>query len=144
MKLIPIERGGAVSAEVGRLPPEATAALQATGALYDAVGFAPPWICYVAIEDSIPVGTCGFKSPPHQDRVEIAYFTFPAFEGKGIATAMARKLLAVAKDAAPGIVVTAQTLPGRNASHRILEKHGFARVGLVEHPEDGTVLEWQK
>lgn len=61
----------------------------------------------------VAVGTCGFKSSPDQGRVEIAYFTFPDFEGRGLATAMAGELLAIA-------------------------------IGSVEHPEDGTVLEWRK
>jgi RimJ/RimL family protein N-acetyltransferase len=39
--------------------------------------------------------------------------------------------------------VAAQTLPERNASHRVLEKLGFEAVETVDHPEDGMVLEWQ-
>ena len=65
---------------------------------------------------------------------EIAYFTFPEFEGRGIATAMARELLDLAKTAEPGIVVTAQTLPQHNASTRILEKLDFARAGTAVGP----------
>jgi ribosomal-protein-alanine N-acetyltransferase len=40
-------------------------------------------------------------------------------------------------------VVTAQTLPERNASHRILGKLAFRHLGIVDHPEDGTVWEWR-
>jgi RimJ/RimL family protein N-acetyltransferase len=43
----------------------------------------------------------------------------------------------------PSVVVAAQTLPERNASHRVLEKLGFRHVETIEHPEDGTVWEWQ-
>jgi ribosomal-protein-alanine N-acetyltransferase len=143
MKLIPIERGGLVHIDQA-LPAEATDALQATAALYDAVGFASPWICYIAIQDGKPVGTCGFKSAPRDGRVEIAYFTFPAFEGRGIATKMVAGLISLAAGADPSITVAAQTIPGRGASHRVLEKHGFTCMGSVEHPEDGTVLEWQR
>ena len=53
--------------------------------LYGRVGFQPPWICYLAFEGERRVGTCGFKSPPHDNRVEIAYYTFPEDEGRGIA-----------------------------------------------------------
>lgn len=63
--------------------------------------------------------------------------------GHGIATSIARELVAVAKIAAPEITVTAQTLPERNASTRILEKLGFALRGTVVHPEDGEVWEWE-
>lgn len=104
----------------------------------------PPWICYVAVTNGRIVGTCGFKSAPVDGRVEIAYFTFPGYEEKGVATQMARHLLMIAGDAQPDLTVAAQTLPERNASHRVLEKLGFTCKGSLEHPEDGTVLEWQK
>jgi hypothetical protein len=57
---------------------------------------------------------------------------------------MAAKLLAIAGMADPAVIVAAQTLLARNASHRVLEKHAFTCIGRIEHPEDGTVLEWQK
>lgn len=144
MQLVPIERGGKVGGDVGELPPEAADVLKATDGLYDLVGFVSPWICYIATRDGVAVGTCGFKSSPDQGRVEIAYFTFPDFEGRGLATAMAAELLAIAKSTDPTVTPAAQTLPERNASHRVLEKLGFACVGPVGHPEDGTVLEWRK
>ena len=93
--------------------------------------------------DATPVGTCGFKSPPHDGRVEIAYFTFPEFEGCGFASAMAARLLAIARQHSSPIVVAAQILPERNASHKILEKLGFRHVETIDHPEDGRVWEWQ-
>ena len=35
------------------------------------------------------VGSCAFKGPPTEaGTVEIAYFTYPGFEGKGYATSM--------------------------------------------------------
>jgi len=144
MRLIPIQRGGKLEQDAGQLPSEAHGVLQATSQLYEAVGFQPPWICYMALTNDKLVGTCGFKSAPLNGRVEIAYFTFPEFEGKGVATQMARQLFSIARDAQPDIVVAAQTLPGRNASHRVLEKLGFTCKGPLQHPEDGTVLEWQK
>jgi RimJ/RimL family protein N-acetyltransferase len=117
--------------------------LQATAGLYETAGFAPPWICYLAFRDGANVGTCGFKAAPVEGRVEIAYFTFPPFEGQGIATAMASELLAIAASADPSVRVTARTLPQRNASHRVLEKLGFRSAEMVQDPEDGTVLEWR-
>jgi RimJ/RimL family protein N-acetyltransferase len=116
--------------------------IEAGGPLDAGVGFAPPWVGYIAMEDGEPVGTCGFKSAPDADSVEIAYFTFPGFEGRGIATAMTSQLLALADQAHPGVIVVAQTMVERNASHRVLEKLGFDCVGTIESPED-TVLEWQ-
>lgn len=129
---------------VARLPAEAAGVMEATVALYERVGFAPPWICYIANREGSPVGTCGFTSAPKEGRVEMAYFTFPAFEGRGIATAMAAHLVSLAAAADPSVVVIARTLLERNPSHRVLEKHGFTCIGPVEVPEDGTVLEWHK
>ena len=142
MRLVSIQRDGVLSEDLGRLPAPADDVLAATSGLYESVGYAPPWICYLAAANDKVVGTCGFKSAPRQGRVEIAYFTFPGYEGKGIATQMARQLVAIARNAEPGLVIAAQTLPGRNASHRVLEKLGFTCVGPLEHPDDGTVLEW--
>lgn len=144
MRLLPIQPGGIISEDIGRLPSAADGVLAATATLYESVGYSPPWICYVAMAGDLIVGTCGFKSPPIHGRVEIACFTFPDYEGKGVATQMARQLVSMARSADSGVIVAAQTLPARNASHRVLEKVGFSCVEKLEHPEDGTVLEWHK
>jgi RimJ/RimL family protein N-acetyltransferase len=142
MRFFSIQRNGALEEGCGALPPEAEGVLLATSQLYKSVGFQPPWICYVAVASGIVVGTCGFKTAPIDGRVEIAYFTFPGHEGRGFATQMARQLLLIARDAQRELVVAAQTLPERNASHRVLEKLGFICKGSLQHPEDGMVLEW--
>jgi RimJ/RimL family protein N-acetyltransferase len=141
--LVPIDPDGTPRGLAVPVPDAAIEAFDATRALYTTVGFQEPWICYLAVADGKPIGTCGFKSPPSDGRVEIAYFTFPDFEGRGFASAMAARLVAIARSHDSSVVVTAQTLPERNASHRILEKLGFRHVGVVDHPEDGTVWEWR-
>jgi len=140
--LLPIERGGHADVPAGTSAPELRDVLAATAGLYESAGFVPPWICYVVTRDDRIVGTCGYKGPPRDGRVEIAYFTFPPNEGAGLATAMAQALVRIASRTDPRLVVFAQTLPDRNASHRVLEKLGFERAGLVENPEDGKILEW--
>ena len=101
-----------------------------------------PWAGYLAEEDGGIVGTCAFKSPPISGAVEIAYFTFPEHEGRGVATRMARRLVELAVE--HGVAtIRAQTLPERNASTRIIEKLGFELQGTVNHPEDGEVWEWR-
>jgi [ribosomal protein S5]-alanine N-acetyltransferase len=110
--------------------------------LYRTVGFVRPWIAYLAVFDLQVVGTCAFKSPPRDGRVEIAYHTLPSFEGRGIATEMARRLIVFANSDPSSPEVFAQTLPNENASTRILSKLGFTRLGTVQHPEDGEVWEW--
>lgn len=100
-----------------------------------------PWMGYLAEECGIFVGTCAFKTPPESGEVEIAYFTFPENEGRGVATAMAQGLIDLASK--HGVRrIKAQTLPEMNASTRILEKLGFKYSGPVNHPEDGDVWEW--
>ncbi|ATS19625.1 hypothetical protein BRW62_10980 [Parathermosynechococcus lividus PCC 6715] len=143
LSLIPIERNGSPRGYTGFLPEVTQEVFRATADLYTMVGFEEPWIGYLALANGIPVGTCGFKSPPHDGCIEIAYFTFPDFENRGVASEMAAALVAIARHHRPSIVVSAQTLPERNASHRVLEKLGFQHVETLKHPEDGTVWEWQ-
>jgi RimJ/RimL family protein N-acetyltransferase len=143
VSLVPIDRDGTPRGYAGALPEVTREVFRATAELYTTVGFEEPWICYLALADDTPVGVCGFKSSPRDGRVEIAYFTFPEFEGRGFASTMAAELVAVARRHGSSIVVAAQTLPERNASHRVLEKLGFRHVETVDHPEDGTVWEWR-
>ena len=101
-----------------------------------------PWAGYLAEENGTFVGTCAFKSAPRNGKVEIAYFTFPGHEGRGVATWMAMQLVALAKH--PDVTqVTAQTLKERNASTRILEKLGFDVIGTAIDEEVGEVWEWR-
>src|SRR5437667_8287355 len=61
-----------------------------TAQFQEKVGSRPPWVGYLAQEmgGTKLVGACGFKgNPDAEGSVEIAYFTFPAYEGRGYATA---------------------------------------------------------
>ena len=142
MKLIEI-------GETGKLPDEIALddylrpIVEATVGNYRNVGFVRPWVSYVAVKEGVLVGACGFKSLPVIGRVEIAYGTMPGHEGRGIATAMARELVRISRQEDASLTVIAQTLPEENASTSILKKLGFTLTGPVEHPEDGTVWEWE-
>jgi len=125
------------------MPDMAADVISATTQLYSSVGYEPPWTGYLAFEDDTCVGACGFKSPPQNNRVEIAYFTFPAHESRGMATQMASELIRLAREKMPSVIVAAQTLPEENASTSVLTKLRFRLVGALEHPEDGQVWEWQ-
>ena len=118
-----------------------------TVALFDRTGVTgPPWGCFLAADRAaeVVVGTCGFTGPPDSEGVvEIAYFTFPSFEGQGVASAMATALVERAQSAGARRI-RAHTLPERNASTRILEKVGFARAGEVSDPEAGPVWRWER
>jgi len=142
-ELIAITESGELAKPVPSTPQVAAEIVEATTQLYRAVGYEPPWIGYLAIENDGCVGTCGFKSPPQNNRVEIAYFTLPGHESRGVATRMASELCRLALDKLPGVTVAAQTLPEENASTSVLKKLRFRLVGTVEHAEDGLVWEWQ-
>lgn len=113
-----------------------------TLAIYPALGPVFPWVGYLVEENNVFTGACAFKSPPVDDAVEIAYFTFPGFEGKGKATLMAKQLLDIAI-ARQVKTIRAYTLPEHNASTGILQKLNFVFAGTVQHPEDGEVWDWQ-
>lgn len=68
--------------------------------------------------------------------------TFPAFERRGFATAMARALERHAA-AAHEVRLLAHTLPEENASTRVLRKLGWARAGEATDPEAGPVWRWE-
>ncbi len=106
-----------------------------------------PWAGYLAVDarDRRLVGTCAFKGPPdHGGAVEIAYFTFPEYEGRGYARAMALALSDIAAEHDSVRTLRAHTLPEVNASGRILTRLGFVNLGAVIDPEDGTVWRWER
>ncbi len=141
LHLIEIEEDGNPAADVA-LTDMTRSVCEATAGLYQRVAFQRPWIGYLSEEDGQLVGMCGFKSPPQNGRVEIAYGTTPGNEGRGFATQMARQLVQMAQETEEGITVIAQTLPEEGASTAILRKLGFVMTGTVHNLEDGDVWEW--
>jgi RimJ/RimL family protein N-acetyltransferase len=108
---------------------------------------ADPWVYgfRVLLRDTgTVVGTCGFKAPPVDGVVEIAYATDPGHTGRGYATEAARALVEYAASRNEIRRVRAHTLTDAAASKRILEKCGFRYVGKTIDPEDGPVsrFEW--
>ena len=146
MKLVPIEQDGAVAIAAEDPSGSVSGVIEQTVALYRRRGFESPWIGYLAVEQGVWVGTCGFAGPVADREVEIAYFTFPGQEGRGVATRMAAELLAQTRTAAAlhGLVYIAHTLPQEGASTSILRRLGFSLLGSIVHPEDGTVWKWHR
>lgn len=143
LELVAITKDGSLSKPVKSKLPLVAEIMEATTQMYRLGKFEPPWIGYFAIENDTCVGSCGFKSPPQNNRVEIAYFTFPGHESRGVATRMASELIHLARDKMPAVTIAAQTLPEENASTSVLKKLRFHLIDSVEHPEDGLVWEWQ-
>ena len=102
-----------------------------------------PWGSYVVELDGAPVGVAAFKSAPGPSgEVEIAYRTFPTYEGRGHATGTIALLVAAAL--AGGARPIALTLPEENASNTALRRNGFVYAGEVMDPEDGLVWRWER
>lgn len=100
----------------------------------------PEWFGYLVVEGETRrmVGVCSLKGPPVEGAVEIAYFTFPGFEGRGIATEMARFLVKRASTLQDVTRIVARTAAEHNASTRILEKIGMRWAAGEE--EDGLAV----
>lgn len=116
--------------------------LKAYAEYYPKVGYHKPWIGYFVKRAEEFVGTCGFVSPPTDNRVEIAYGTFKEFEGQGVATYACGALICLARVTEPTLVITAKTAPEQNASTRILKRYGFEYSGIVQDHEIGDAWEW--
>jgi [ribosomal protein S5]-alanine N-acetyltransferase len=128
---------------IAAVPEEIVASYAANAALYQRVGFVPPWASYVAVDAGRAVGGGAFVGPPRDNRVEIAYFTLKELEGLRYASRTATELVAIARNADPGIVITAFTLRESNASTRILQRLGFRLFGDAQDSDAGDVWEWR-
>jgi ribosomal-protein-alanine N-acetyltransferase len=147
LKLVPktIEE---VHAEIEAMTPADRAELSADWlALLHASTSADEWthgFSLVLRDSDTVVGSAGFKGPPADGVVEIAYGLSPEYQGRGYATEAAEALTAYAFSSGKVRVVRAHTLPESNASTRVLTKCGFHRIGEVIDPEDGLVWRWEK
>jgi RimJ/RimL family protein N-acetyltransferase len=119
-------------------------AVDAHIALYERTGASAPWIAYLARLCATRefVGICSFKDNCRDGRVEIAYHTFPPYERRGFAKAMATQLTDLAWRHPDVIEVLAQTAPEENASTKILRGLGFRRAGAATDPDEGEVWAW--
>jgi ribosomal-protein-alanine N-acetyltransferase len=111
-------------------------------AYYEKIGFKPPWVGYFIMQQNQVVGTCGFTGKPNGGRVEIAYWTFPEFQGNGIASFACKELIVLSKNADPKVIITAKTSPEHNASTKILQRNGFEFQGIVNDDDIGVAWEW--
>ena len=107
-----------------------------------------PWTCMFSIINkatNTSVGSCGFKAPPDEfGTVEIAYGIDEPYRGCGYATEAAAALVDFAVETDGVSTVCAHTKSTTPASERILQKLGFAFVGIFEDPEDGSVNRWER
>jgi len=109
---------------------------------YQRVGYNPPWIGYYVKEDDEFIAAVGFKGPPVNGSIEIAYGVFEPYQHKGIGTEICKMLVELSLKTDQTIRITARTLPENNFSTRVLEKNNFIFAGEINDPEDGEVWEW--
>jgi ribosomal-protein-alanine N-acetyltransferase len=147
LTLVPQTREQA-RAWVERMPPHERAEVSAAWmSLLDGSAAIDPWIHGFAIVHRATghdIGRCGFKGPPIDGVVEIAYGVAEEHRGNGYATEAAAALVSYAFGDERVGVVRAHTLPEPNASTRVLTKCGFRRVGEVIDPDDGLVWRWER
>lgn len=111
---------------------------------YSQKGFELPWVAYLIVDGNEVLGTVSFTEAPINNTVEIAYWTSPEHEGKGVASFGCEALVELAENFDPLVEVIAKTAPEINASTHILQKNGFVRVGVVEDDEIGDAWLWKR
>jgi len=116
--------------------------ISATIDMYTTNGFHKPWVGYLVVDSDVIVGAAGFTGVPENNEVEISYFTFQEYEGKGYATFACRELIKIAKSHSLSVVVFAKTAPEENASTRILSNNGFVYQKVVQDHEIGDAWLW--
>ncbi len=109
---------------------------------YHKIGFHLPWVAYLIVNESQVVGSCSFTGQPKDGKVEIAYWTFKEYEGRGVASFACKELINISQKADPGVIITAKTAPENNASTRILENNNFVFTQIVQDEEIGDAWLW--
>jgi RimJ/RimL family protein N-acetyltransferase len=142
IRLVQCDRHGAPMEPLGVLPPVLQQNCQGTAALFDSIGFEPPWVGYITVDGDQPVGGCAFVGSPKAGSVEIAYYTLHEYEGRGHASHAVARLIEIARQTDPAVLLTAKTLPQDNPSTSILRRNGFNYAGETSDEDIGLAWAW--
>jgi RimJ/RimL family protein N-acetyltransferase len=111
-----------------------------------AAGQPTPWSTTFLIVNNTDfriVGGCGFKTAPHEGRVEVGYGVSPKARGMGAATEAL--LLLVQKGFDTGArEVLAEVASTNTASTRVVQKAGFSVIGARVDDDNEHVIQWIK
>ncbi|MDQ3708331.1 MAG: GNAT family N-acetyltransferase [Actinomycetota bacterium] len=109
-----------------------------------AQGSGPPeWGTHLVFDDDgALVGNGGWKGAPSEGVAEVGYAVAPARQGRGIATAVVRVLVARARAAGLRKVI-AHTLAETSPSTSVLLRCGFVKVDELVDVEDGPIWRWE-
>ncbi len=84
--------------------------------------------------DGTPIGDIGYKKPPDEHGiVEIGYYVFPPFRGKGYATEMVDGLVEWANKDKRINFVCAGVEPNNIASKQVLFNNGFKHINIKDN-----------
>jgi len=91
------------------------------------------------------VGLCGFKTPPSASgEVEIGYGVAASRRRRGYASAAVDAIIFAARHDPAIRAIVAVTAGDNQASHRVLERNGFERVGVGVRPAEGGEILWRR
>lgn len=132
------------------------------GAMFRSAEVSPVWLAELRASSDAPadpfrfgfaivdrvspamIGTVGFKGAADADGVvEIAYGVAADVRGRGLATEATAAGVQFAFGHANVRTVRAHSLASNPASIRVLEKCGFAYIGVVDDPDDGRVRRYE-
>lgn len=103
------------------------------------------WWSYLPIHkaDNMLIGLCGYKGQPAEDgMVELGYEIMGPYQNKGLATEVAKALVANAFRIEAVTTIQAHTLGAMNASTKVLTKCGFTKTDDIDGQELGTLWKW--
>ena len=109
---------------------------------YQKNGFNPPWHAYLFYVKNRAVGVCGFTGSPTNGRIEIAYYIFKAYEGRGIGSSACAAIIELFHQQKTDFTLYARTAPEPGASSSILKRNGFEFSDMVQDIEIGDAWEW--
>lgn len=98
---------------------------------------------WLIVEDGEVVGLCSITRPPREGVIDIGYGIAPSRQGRGLASAAVRDIVAWARLAPEVRVITAETGVTNRASQCVLAKAGFEQRGERIDAEDGPLLCWR-
>ncbi|MFC7421514.1 GNAT family N-acetyltransferase [Iodobacter arcticus] len=92
--------------------------------------------------DQVVLGSCGFKHPPINGRIELGYGVFPIYQRQGFATAAVGELLHRAFSSAEVSEVLAQINPDNAASIKVVQKLGFELSECLTDEDSEPLQQW--
>ncbi len=76
--------------------------------------------------------------------MELAYFAFPLFEGRGLGKQMAARLVEMAQASDAVSTLVGLTRPETSKSSSVLQALGFTNSGEAHDSSDGLIWRWEK